>query len=101
MKKLRYSDDMGGWAKVITLTREEAIQHQRQSYLRWKEIHPSYVELDEEELLQDFIAINWAYWVDDEEDSVKKIDLYEIGKENENSVLVWNDGAEPDLDEEP
>ena len=67
MKKLRYSDDMGGWAKVITLTREEAIQHQRQSYLRWKEIHPSYVELDEEELLQNFIAVNWAYWVDDEE----------------------------------
>ena len=66
MKKLRYADDIDGWATIRTVTREEAIEHQRQSYLRWKDIHPSYADMDEEELLEDFIAVNWAYWVDDD-----------------------------------
>ncbi len=97
MKKLRYADDVGGWGKIITISREEAIEKQK---LAASVFHQQKYENDEEALL-DFIAVHWAYWVDDEEESVKKIDLYEIGKENENSVLIWNDGAEPDLDEEP
>ena len=61
MKKLRYADDINGWGKIITLTREQAIQRQRNSYQRVMEI-----QLTEEQLLEDFIAINEAYWVDDE-----------------------------------
>ena len=62
MKKLRYADDINGWGTIITLTREQAIQRQRNSYQRVMEI-----QLTEEQLLEDFIAINEACWVDDEE----------------------------------
>jgi hypothetical protein len=65
MKKLRYADDVGGWGKIITITREEAIQHQRESATKM-----GFTSLDEEELLLDFIAVNWAYWVDDEDTEV-------------------------------
>ena len=61
MKKLRYADDVGGWGKIITISREEAIKHQRESATKM-----GFTNLDEEELLLDFIAVNWAYWVDEE-----------------------------------
>jgi hypothetical protein len=62
MKKLRYTDDINGWATIRTITREQAIRHQRESATR-----QGFTNLDEEELLLDFIAINWAYWVDEDE----------------------------------
>ena len=66
MKKLRYADDMGGWGKIITLTREEAIQKQK---LAARVFHQDEYKDDEEALL-DFMDVNSAYWVDDEDTEI-------------------------------
>ena len=66
MKKLRYSDDIDGWGKIITITREEAIRKQK---LAASFFHQDKYESDEE-ALQDFIDVHWAYWVDEDGEKI-------------------------------
>ena len=63
MKYLRYADDTDGWARVITLTREEAIDIQK-SYARTFE---GAIYKTDEHALQEFIVFNDAYWVEEED----------------------------------
>jgi len=66
MKYLRYTDDTDGWGKVITLTREEAIDKQK-SYARTYE---GAIYKTDEHALAEFIHFHDAYWVDDEETTI-------------------------------
>ena len=67
MKKLRYADDIDGWGVVKTVTVEEAIKLQREGAYKAHQ----FVYTSDQEALDDFIAVNWAYWIDEAGNEVK------------------------------
>ncbi len=59
MKTLQYSEPDGENVKVIRVSVEEAIKQSKTNAYRH-----GYAYSNDEEALQDFIAVNWASWTD-------------------------------------
>ena len=59
MKTLQYSEPDGENVKVIRVSVEEAIKQSKTNAYRH-----GYAYSNDEEALQDFIAVNWASWID-------------------------------------
>ena len=59
MKNLQYSEPDGENVKVIRVSVEEAIKQSKTNAYRH-----GYAYSNDEEALQDFIAVNWASWTD-------------------------------------
>ena len=59
MKTLQYSEPDGENVKVIRVSVEEAIKQSKTNAYRH-----GYTYSNDEEALQDFIAVNWASWID-------------------------------------
>ena len=59
MKTLQYCEPDGENVKVIRVSVEEAIKQSKTNAYRH-----GYAYSNDEEALQDFIAVNWASWTD-------------------------------------
>ena len=61
MRYLRYSEpDADGKQKIVRISVEEAIKRAKETAYRH-----GYTYSNDEDALQDFIAVNWASWVDE------------------------------------
>ena len=65
MRYLRYSEpDEDNNTKVVRVSVEEAIKESKTNAYRH-----GYTYLNDEEALLDFIAVNWAWWVDEDRET--------------------------------
>jgi hypothetical protein len=60
MRYLEYCEPYEDSNKVIRVTAEEAIKRAKETAN-----HRGYTYSNDEDALQDFIAVNWASWVDE------------------------------------
>ena len=62
MRYLQYSEpDIDGKQKIVRVSVQEAIRSAKATA-----IYVGYFYENDEEALQDFIAVNWASWIDEE-----------------------------------
>lgn len=67
MKKIRYIEpaEDGIGVNTVTLTEQEAITRQKESVQKYKNLKPGFSYDDDAEALLDFIAVHWAWQVEE------------------------------------